>query len=61
MAQVSDRYGVDESKLGTERFAYAIRDDVHEGVRKSFPSEGALANAPDSHGTFFRVTKVIER
>ena len=28
MAQVSDRYGVDESKKGSERFAYASRDDV---------------------------------
>jgi len=61
MAQVSDRYGVDESKQGTERFAYASREDVHEGLRKSFPSEVALANAPDSDGTFFRVPKVIER
>jgi aspartyl-tRNA(Asn)/glutamyl-tRNA(Gln) amidotransferase subunit C len=61
MAQVSDRYGVDESKQGTERFAYASREDVHEGLRKSFPPEVALANAPDSDGTFFRVPKVIER
>ena len=28
MAQVSDRYGVDESKQGSERFAYASREDV---------------------------------
>ena len=61
MAQVSDRYGVDESKQGTERFAYASRGDVDEGLRKSFPPEVALANAPDSDGTFFRVPKVIER
>jgi aspartyl-tRNA(Asn)/glutamyl-tRNA(Gln) amidotransferase subunit C len=61
MAQVSDRYGVDESKQGTERFAYSSRDDVHEGLRKSFRREVALANAPDSDGTFFRVPKVIER
>ena len=27
MAQVSDRYGVDESKKGSERFAYASRED----------------------------------
>jgi Asp-tRNA(Asn)/Glu-tRNA(Gln) amidotransferase C subunit len=52
---------VDESKQGTERFAYASREDVHEGLRKSFPPEVALANAPDSDGTFFRVPKVIER
>ena len=61
MAQVSDRYGVDESKTGSERFAYASREDVHEGLRKSFAHEVAIANAPDSDGTFFEVPKVIER
>ena len=33
MAQVSDRYGVDNSKTGWERFAYAVRDDILEGLR----------------------------
>src|SRR5712691_12700834 len=47
MAQVSDRYGVDESKQGSARFAYASREDVHEGLRKSFKREVALANAPE--------------
>jgi len=61
MAQVSDRYGVDESKQGSERFAYASREDVLEGLRKSFASDVALANAPDADGTFFKVPKVIER
>ena len=61
MAQVSDRYGVDESKQGSERFAYASREDIPEGLRKSLPREEVLANAPDSDGTFFRVPKVIER
>ncbi len=61
MAQVSDRYGVDESKQGSERFAYASRDDVHEGLRKSLPHDVALANASDADGTFFKVPKVIER
>jgi aspartyl-tRNA(Asn)/glutamyl-tRNA(Gln) amidotransferase subunit C len=61
MAQVSDRYGVDESKEGSERFAYASREDVVEGLRKSLPQDAALANAPDADGTFFRVPKVIER
>jgi len=61
MAQVSDRYGVDQSKRGSERFAYASREDVHEGLRKSLPHEVALQNAPDSDGTFFKVPKVIER
>jgi aspartyl-tRNA(Asn)/glutamyl-tRNA(Gln) amidotransferase subunit C len=60
MAQVSDRYGVD-SKRGSERFAYASREDVHEGLRKSLPHDVALKNAPDSDGTFFKVPKVIER
>jgi aspartyl-tRNA(Asn)/glutamyl-tRNA(Gln) amidotransferase subunit C len=61
MAQVSDRYGLDGSKQGSERFAYASREDVVEGLRKSLPHEDALANAPDSDGTFFLVPKVIER
>jgi len=61
MAQVSDRYGLDESKQGSERFAYASREDVHEGLRKSLAHDVALANAPDSDGTFFKVPKVIER
>jgi aspartyl-tRNA(Asn)/glutamyl-tRNA(Gln) amidotransferase subunit C len=61
MAQISDRFGVDESRRGSERFAYASRDDVHEGLRKSLPHDVALANAPDTDGTFFEVPKVIER
>jgi aspartyl-tRNA(Asn)/glutamyl-tRNA(Gln) amidotransferase subunit C len=61
MAQVSDKYGVDASKQGSERFAYASREDVLEGLRKSLPPEIALANAPESDGTFFKVPKVIER
>jgi len=61
MAQVSDRYGVDESRQGSERFAYAVRDDVKDGLRKSLPHEIAVKNAPDTDGTFFEVPKVIER
>jgi len=61
MAQVSDRYGMDQSKRGSERFAYANREDVLEGLRKSLQHEVALQNAPDSDGTFFKVPKVIER
>jgi aspartyl-tRNA(Asn)/glutamyl-tRNA(Gln) amidotransferase subunit C len=61
MAQVSDRYGVDEARQGSERFAYAMREDVLEGLRKSLPHEEALANAPDADEHFFRVPKVIER
>jgi aspartyl-tRNA(Asn)/glutamyl-tRNA(Gln) amidotransferase subunit C len=61
MAQVSDRYGVDRSKQGSERFAYGSRDDIRGGLRKSLPQQVALENAPDSDGTFFEVPKVIER
>jgi len=61
MAQVSDRYGVDASKQGSERFAYANRADIPEGLRKSLSQEDALQNAPDADGAFFRVPKVIER
>jgi aspartyl-tRNA(Asn)/glutamyl-tRNA(Gln) amidotransferase subunit C len=61
MAQVSDRYGVDESKQGSERFACANREDILEGLRKSLPHEEALANAPDADEHFFQVPKVIER
>jgi aspartyl-tRNA(Asn)/glutamyl-tRNA(Gln) amidotransferase subunit C len=61
MAQVSDRYGVDQSKIGSPRFAYASREDILEGLRKSLPHDVALQNAPNSDGTFFKVPKVIER
>ena len=45
MAQISDRYGIDDSKQGSDRFAYANREDVVEGLRKSLPQEIALENA----------------
>jgi len=61
MAQVSDRYGVDGLKQGSERFCYANREDILEGLRKSLPHNEALANAPDADEDFFRVPKVIER
>ncbi|PYX83511.1 MAG: Asp-tRNA(Asn)/Glu-tRNA(Gln) amidotransferase GatCAB subunit C [Acidobacteria bacterium] len=61
MAQTSDRFGVDQSKRGSERFAYASRDDIHNGLRESLPRDEALANAPESDGNFFQVPKVIER
>ena len=61
MAQVSDRYGVDTSKTGSERFAYASREDILFGLRPSLPHEEALANAPDADEHFFKVPKVIER
>src|ERR1700719_4355677 len=61
MAQVSDRYGVDESRQGSDRFAYAIRADVKDGLRPSLPHDVAVKNAPDTDGIFFEVPKVIER
>ena len=61
MAQVSDRYGLDESKQGSAPFAYASREDVKDGLRPSLPHEVALQNAQDADGTFFRVPKVIEK
>ena len=61
MAQVSDRYGVDTSKAGSDRFAYASREDVLFGLRPSLAQQEALANAPDADENFFKVPKVIER
>jgi aspartyl-tRNA(Asn)/glutamyl-tRNA(Gln) amidotransferase subunit C len=61
LAQVSDRSGVDESRQGSGRFAYVIREDVKNGLRESLPHEVAVKNAPDTDGTFFEVPKVIER
>jgi aspartyl-tRNA(Asn)/glutamyl-tRNA(Gln) amidotransferase subunit C len=61
MAQVSDRYEVEEPREGSGRFAYAVREDVKDGLRKSLPQDVALMNAPDSDGIFFEVPKVIER
>jgi aspartyl-tRNA(Asn)/glutamyl-tRNA(Gln) amidotransferase subunit C len=60
MAQVSDRLNAGRSTSEGES-AFALREDVLEGLRKSLPQEIALENAPDADGTFFRVPKVIER
>lgn len=58
MAQTSDRYGMDESRTGTARFAYAMREDE---TRHSLEHAVVMASAPDSDGQFFKVPKVIER
>ena len=58
MAQTSDRYGIDESKSGTARFAYAMREDR---TKPSLPREVVMEHAPESDGAFFKVPKVIER
>jgi len=59
MAQVSGRFA--DAAEGGGRVADASREDVLEGLRKSLPQDQALANAPNSDGTFFRVPRVIER
>ena len=61
MAQVSDRNEVNVSRHGSERFAYAVRADIHNGLRESLPHDLAVRNAPDTDGDFFEVPKVIER
>lgn len=61
MAQVSDRFGIDQSRQGSERFLYAAREDILHGLRESLPHDVALENAPNSDGTFFKVPKVIEK
>jgi len=57
MAQVSDRYGAPQ-KEGTAKSEYAMRADA---VGECLDHRLALANAPDSDGTFFKVPKVIEK
>ena len=61
MAQVIDRLGTDRVGGDSDPFAYAAREDIREGLRKSLPQEVALQNAPESDGAFFEVPKVIER
>jgi aspartyl-tRNA(Asn)/glutamyl-tRNA(Gln) amidotransferase subunit C len=63
MAQVSGRDRAGESRQGENRdpFAYAMREDVKDALRPCLPHEEAIANAPDTDGTFFEVPKVIER
>jgi aspartyl-tRNA(Asn)/glutamyl-tRNA(Gln) amidotransferase subunit C len=58
MAQVSEKFGVDPSKSGTERFAYGWREDV---LVPSLDREEVMRGAPMSDGEFFRVPKVIEK
>ena len=59
MAQLLTSYGRSTSE--GERYGFASREDIVEGLRKSLPREVALENAPDTDGEFFRVPKVIER
>ncbi len=57
MAQVAARYG-GEGKSEADRYQYALRADE---LKPCLPHEAALANAPDTDGTYFKVPKVIER
>lgn len=61
MAQVSERYGGDQARNGSERFLHAMRNDVLYGLRPSLERPEALKNAPDNDGKFFKVPKVIEK
>jgi aspartyl-tRNA(Asn)/glutamyl-tRNA(Gln) amidotransferase subunit C len=58
MAQTSDRFGIDENKSGTARFAYAMREDK---TGQSLPRNTVMENAPETDGAFFKVPKVIEK
>lgn len=58
MAQTSDRFGIDDARTGTGRFAYAMREDE---VRPSLERDAVMKNAPESDGKFFKVPKVIEK
>jgi aspartyl-tRNA(Asn)/glutamyl-tRNA(Gln) amidotransferase subunit C len=58
MAQTSDRFGIDESKTGTARFAYTMREDK---AGPSLPRDEVMDNAPQGDGEFFKVPKVIEK
>jgi aspartyl-tRNA(Asn)/glutamyl-tRNA(Gln) amidotransferase subunit C len=61
MAQVADRYGVDQHKTGSQRFAYAWRDDSVHGLRPSLERQQGVGIAPANDGAFFKVPKVIEK
>jgi aspartyl-tRNA(Asn)/glutamyl-tRNA(Gln) amidotransferase subunit C len=61
MSQIADRYRVEQAREGSDRFAFACRQDIHNGLRESLPHDVALQNAPETDGTFFEVPKVIER
>ncbi len=58
MAQTADRFGIDESRTGTARFAYAMRDDK---TAPSLPRDEVMENAPEGAEQFFKVPKVIEK
>src|SRR2546421_11645798 len=52
MAQISDRFGVDESGQGSKRLPFASREHVPGGMRKSFAHDVALAKESAIHEQF---------
>jgi aspartyl-tRNA(Asn)/glutamyl-tRNA(Gln) amidotransferase subunit C len=58
MAQVMQGF---EGSDSAGQLSSAMRDDKLYGLPPSLPHAEALANAPESDGTFFLVPKVIER
>ena len=58
MAQVLQGF---EANNSGDRLSTTMREDKLYGLRPSLPHDTALANAPESDGTFFLVPKVIER
>lgn len=61
MAQTSDRYGVDESRTGSARFLYAMREDQVGATGQQLERDTVMRNAPETDATFFKVPKVIEK
>ncbi len=61
MAQTSDRFGVDESRTGSARFLYAMREDQVGATGQPLERDLVMRNAPETDGTFFKVPRVIEK
>ena len=61
MAQVSDRYGVDEVEAGKRAICIREPRRCRGRTAQVAAAREALANAPDADEDFFRVPKVIER
>lgn len=61
MAQTGDHFLAPSAIAGSERFAYAVRQDIHNGLRPSLARAEALRAAAGSDDRFFKVPKVIER
>lgn len=57
LAEVASKFA-GAQKQGSEKFLYAMRADE---VQPGLSHEEAMANAPESDGTYFKVPKVIEK